>query len=55
MKGGLGARGASVSERSPVQMKIVLQKTVERLGDAGDVADVADRYARNFLIPAVSP
>jgi large subunit ribosomal protein L9 len=32
-------------------MKIILQKTVERLGDPGDVADVADGYARNFLIP----
>jgi large subunit ribosomal protein L9 len=32
-------------------MKIILQKTVERLGDPGDVAVVADGYARNFLIP----
>jgi large subunit ribosomal protein L9 len=32
-------------------MKIILQKTVERLGAPGDVADVADGYARNFLIP----
>lgn len=32
-------------------MKIILQKTVDRLGDPGDVADVADGYARNFLIP----
>jgi large subunit ribosomal protein L9 len=32
-------------------MKVVLQKSVERLGDPGDVADVADGYARNFLIP----
>ena len=32
-------------------MKIILQKTVERLGDPGDVTDVADGYARNFLIP----
>ena len=32
-------------------MKIILQKTVERLGDPGDVADVADGYARNYLIP----
>jgi len=32
-------------------MKIILQKTVERLGDPGDVAEVADGYARNFLIP----
>ena len=32
-------------------MKVILQKTVERLGDPGDVADVADGYARNYLIP----
>jgi large subunit ribosomal protein L9 len=32
-------------------MKVILQRTVERLGDPGDVADVADGYARNFLIP----
>jgi len=32
-------------------MKIILQKTVDRLGDPGDVADVADGYARNYLIP----
>ena len=32
-------------------MKVILQKSVERLGDPGDVADVADGYARNFLIP----
>jgi large subunit ribosomal protein L9 len=32
-------------------MKVILQKTVERLGDPGDVAEVADGYARNFLIP----
>ena len=32
-------------------MKIILQKTVDRLGDPGDVAEVADGYARNYLIP----
>ena len=32
-------------------MKIILQKSVERLGDPGDVAEVADGYARNYLIP----
>lgn len=32
-------------------MKVILQKTVDRLGDPGDVAEVADGYARNFLIP----
>jgi large subunit ribosomal protein L9 len=32
-------------------MKIILQKPVEKLGNPGDVADVADGYARNYLIP----
>lgn len=32
-------------------MKIILQKPVEKLGDPGDVVEVADGYARNFLIP----
>ena len=32
-------------------MKIILQKTVEKLGAPGDVAEVADGYARNYLIP----
>jgi large subunit ribosomal protein L9 len=32
-------------------MKIILQKPVDKLGSPGDVADVADGYARNYLIP----
>ncbi len=32
-------------------MKIILKQEVENLGLAGDVVDVADGYARNFLIP----
>jgi large subunit ribosomal protein L9 len=32
-------------------MKIILQKEVEKLGQAGDIVQVADGYARNFLIP----
>jgi large subunit ribosomal protein L9 len=32
-------------------MKIILQKPVEKLGDPGDVVEVADGYARNFLLP----
>jgi large subunit ribosomal protein L9 len=32
-------------------MKVILQKSVEPLGEPGDVADVADGYARNYLIP----
>jgi large subunit ribosomal protein L9 len=32
-------------------MKIILQKPVDKLGDPGDVTEVADGYARNYLIP----
>jgi large subunit ribosomal protein L9 len=32
-------------------MKVILQKEVDKLGTPGDVVDVADGYARNFLIP----
>ena len=32
-------------------MKIVLREDVENLGHKGDLVDVADGYARNFLVP----
>ncbi|GMQ94110.1 MAG: 50S ribosomal protein L9 [Acidimicrobiia bacterium] len=32
-------------------MKVILTKQVEDLGDKGDVVDVADGYARNYLVP----
>jgi large subunit ribosomal protein L9 len=32
-------------------VKIILQKEVDKLGAPGDVVDVADGYARNYLIP----
>lgn len=32
-------------------MRIILLKDVENLGQAGDVKEVANGYARNFLIP----
>jgi len=32
-------------------MKIILQKPVDKLGSPGDVTEVADGYARNYLIP----
>jgi large subunit ribosomal protein L9 len=32
-------------------MKIILQKPVDKLGDPGDVVEVSDGYARNFLVP----
>ena len=32
-------------------MKVVLREDVESLGSKGDLVDVADGYARNFLVP----
>lgn len=32
-------------------MKVILRKNFEQLGKAGDLVDVKDGYARNFLIP----
>jgi large subunit ribosomal protein L9 len=32
-------------------MKVVLRADVEHLGHKGDLVDVADGYARNFLVP----
>lgn len=32
-------------------MKVILQREVEKLGAPGDVVDVADGYANNFLVP----
>ncbi len=32
-------------------MKIILQKEVDKLGAPGDLVQVADGYARNYLIP----
>jgi large subunit ribosomal protein L9 len=32
-------------------MKIILHREVDKLGALGDVVDVADGYARNYLIP----
>jgi large subunit ribosomal protein L9 len=32
-------------------MKVILQKDINGLGDAGEVKDVKDGYARNYLLP----
>ena len=32
-------------------MKVLLQKPVEKLGEPGDVVEVSDGYARNYLVP----
>ncbi len=36
-------------------MKVVLREDVESLGNKGDLLDVADGYARNFLVPRGLP
>jgi len=32
-------------------MKIILKQNIERIGHVGDVVEVSDGFARNFLIP----
>ena len=32
-------------------MKLILKETVDRLGKIGEIVDVANGYARNYLIP----
>ena len=32
-------------------MKIILKQNVEKIGQVGDVVEVSDGFARNFLIP----
>jgi large subunit ribosomal protein L9 len=32
-------------------MKIILQRSVDKLGAPGDIVEVADGYARNYLMP----
>jgi len=32
-------------------MKVILQKDIANLGDAGDIKEVSDGYARNYLLP----
>jgi large subunit ribosomal protein L9 len=32
-------------------MKVILQKDIQSLGEAGDIKEVSEGYARNFLLP----
>lgn len=32
-------------------MKVILTQEIEKLGDAHEIVDVADGYARNYLVP----
>src|SRR5205823_13722730 len=43
--------GAEAAQGVGTTMKVVLTADVKDLGQKGDVKDVADGYARNFLIP----
>ena len=36
-------------------MKVILNSDMENLGKAGDVVDVKEGHARNFLIPQLDP
>jgi large subunit ribosomal protein L9 len=33
-------------------MKVILKKDVQSLGESGDIVDVKDGFARNYLLPA---
>ena len=32
-------------------MKVILQKNIQKIGEIGDVVEVKDGYARNYLLP----
>ena len=32
-------------------MEVILKKDVQNIGEAGDIVNVKDGYARNFLLP----
>lgn len=37
--------------KEDVPVKVILRQNVKGLGEVGEVKEVADGYARNFLIP----
>ena len=49
-----GAEDAADAERRTegAAVKVVLREDVEKLGQKGDLLEVADGYARNYLVPA---
>ena len=40
-----------IQELEEIQMKVILNVDVKSLGEEGDVKNVANGYARNFLLP----
>ena len=51
-RAGRGRRGGDRrADRRGAVVKIVLREDVETLGKKGDLLDVADGYARNYLVP----
>lgn len=46
-----GGRRSFFESSAPRAMRVVLQEDVKKLGKKGDIVDVSDGYARNFLIP----
>ena len=41
----------NIQELEEIQMKVILNVDVKSLGEEGDVKNVANGYARNFLLP----
>ena len=48
---GRGRRGGDGRDRGSRGVKIVLREDVDTLGRKGDLLEVADGYARNYLVP----
>ena len=38
-------------DKGELEMQVILKKDVQNIGEAGDLVNVKDGYARNFLIP----
>ena len=38
-------------QKENIEMQVILKKDVQNIGEAGDLVNVKDGYARNFLIP----
>lgn len=47
----LGSKTVSLLERSSKVMKVILREDIQKLGEMGEIVDVKEGYARNFLLP----